>query len=94
MKTDRVEGMRWDGSTESAMPIIDWVRDNGANIDYWDKDETGTWPYLEILRKGKRLALRPGMWLILDGTGDFRVYDSTYIDMFYRLTSGKTDEID
>lgn len=73
--------MYWNGSTESAKPIIDWVRNNGSNISYWDEDATGTWPYLEIFPRGKNsLALRPGMWLIYNSNGEFRVCDSTNIN--------------
>ena len=29
-----VEAMRWDGTADNAVPVVQWIQDNGANCTY------------------------------------------------------------
>lgn len=84
-----IEAMQWDGSAESATPIIDWARDSdGAAIRYHQHLMDGGLiahpdPYLWVDTLEGRMIANPGDWIIKGVNGEFYpckpdIFEKTY----------------
>jgi hypothetical protein len=73
-KPVEIEAWQWDGTAETATPIIDWALGNGVTISYYCPDgyacRRDTHVLLVQTLEGAMSAL-PGDWIIRGVKGEF-----------------------
>lgn len=71
-----IEAMQWDGSAESATPIINWVLDSGGTARYHEHLLDGEYiahpdPFLKIDTLEGVMIASTGDWIIKGVQGEF-----------------------
>jgi hypothetical protein len=88
-KPIKIEALQWDGSAESATPIIDWALPLGATIKYHEHLMDGDFiahpdPFLWVDMPGKRrLIASAGDYIVRGVEGEFypcppSIFEKTY----------------
>jgi hypothetical protein len=81
-----VQAMRWAGGPESARPIVNWARSEGARARYVGDPER-----LEVDTSGGTMRMRQGWWLIQEA-GEFRPCEPDIFTAIYEaVTAVKPD---
>jgi hypothetical protein len=83
-----IDAARWDGTVETATPIIDWVLDNGGTARYrecctsHDGRLSACVPGIAIATLEGTITARPGDWVLRDSGGFYpckpEIFAATY----------------
>lgn len=78
-----IEAMHWDGTAESATPIIDWVLNNGSVARFHDNQYVPSLTDIAIDTLEGVITASPGDWVIRGVKGEFYpckpdIFDATY----------------
>lgn len=69
-----VEAMRYDGTPDTASPIIGWALEHDVSIRYWCENGEGCRKDMHVLRVSTlegTMTANPGDWIIRGVAGEF-----------------------